>query len=239
MLLADLVMLAASTDKPSPAPSPSWTDTALKTVPIAAITTAAFTLGLATLIAQRQERGKRRAADLDNLKSTVLLFRSHLVHHRSRAAVRQRYDVDFLPDPVIENFVEEVVNSALSQPGWRQWLIRRAMARIAGDMRVRMAEEIGLATARFKNSETADDAQKRQDARLGWHQQNYVVTGLVDVSGVLGRLSQSPHLRELHDTALREVDGLLRAVGIARLGLRGRRPLPDADSLPDPDYSTR
>ncbi|MFF3467354.1 hypothetical protein [Streptomyces sp. NPDC002619] len=49
----------------------------------------------------------------------------------------------------------------------------------------------------------------------------------------------SPHLRELQDTALKEVDGLLRAVSIKRLGLRGRRPLPAADSLPDPDYSTR
>ncbi|MFJ6539127.1 hypothetical protein ACIQMP_00660 [Streptomyces sp. NPDC091385] len=239
MFLADLVMLAASTDKPSPSSSPSWTDTVLKTVPIAAITTAAFTLGLATLIAQRQERGKRRAADLESLQSTVLLFRSHLMHHRSRAAVRQRYDVDFLPDLVIENFVEEVVNSSLSQTGRRQRAIRRAMVQIAGDMRVRMAEEIGLATARFKDSETADDALKRQDARLGWYQQNYVVTGLVDVSGVLGRLSQSPHLHELHDSALKEVDDLLRAASIKRLGLRGRRPLPDADSLPDPDYSTR
>ncbi|MFE2971928.1 hypothetical protein ACFXKC_51915 [Streptomyces sp. NPDC059340] len=113
------------------------------------------------------------------------------------------------------------------------------MVQIAGDMRVRMAEEIGLATAKFKDSGSADDATKRQDARAGWYQQNYVVTGLVDVSGVLGRPAVSSHLRELQDTAVKEVDGLLRADSIKRLGLRGRRPLPAADSLPDPDYSTR
>ncbi|MER6026253.1 hypothetical protein [Streptomyces sp. NPDC001851] len=239
MLLSDLAELAASTSpKQQPPRGLSWGDFILKTVPIAALTSAVLAPLMAVLTSQRQERGKQRAADLEKLRITALTFRSHLVHHRSRAAVRQRYDADFLPDPLIENFVEEVVNSALSQTGRRQKAIRHAMVRIAGDMRVRMAEEIGLATAKFKDSESTEDAIKRQDARMGWYQQNYVVTGLVDVSGVLSRLSQNPHLRELHDTALKEVDGLLRAVSIKRLGLRGRRPLPDAGSLPDPDYST-
>jgi hypothetical protein len=214
----------------------SWGDIALKTVPIAAFTTAILAPASAVLVSQRQERGKRRAADLDKLQSAVLTFRSHLVHHRSRAAVRQRYDTDFLPDPVIENFVEEIVNSSLSQPERRQKAVRAAMLRIAGDMRVRMAEDIGLATARLKDSTERDDQIKRQDARAGWQQQNYVVTGLVDTSGVLDKLSQSPHLGELHEVALRQVDELLKAVGIKRLGLKGRRPLPDAASLPDPQY---
>ncbi|MBN0044683.1 hypothetical protein JS756_11300 [Streptomyces actuosus] len=214
----------------------SWVDIALKTVPIAALTTAILGPASAVLVSQRQERGKRRAADLDRLQLAVLTFRSHLVHHQSRAAVRQRYDVDFLPDLVIENFVEEIVNSSLSQPGRRQKAVRAALVRIAGDMRVRMAEDIGLATSRLKDSTERDDQIKRQDARAGWHQQNYVVTGLVDTSGVLDKLSQSPHLRELHEAALREVDGLLKAVRIKRLGLKGRRPLPDAASLPDPQY---
>ncbi|MFI9249659.1 hypothetical protein [Streptomyces sp. NPDC053069] len=237
MLLSHLAGLAASTgQKPR---GIAWGDLVLKTVPIAAITTAILAPIMAVLTAQRQERGKRRAADLEKLQLAILTFRSHLVHHRSRANIRQRFDVDFLPDLLIENFVEEVVNSALSQTGRRQEAVRRGLVRIAGDMRVRMAEDIGLATAKLKDSQDPLDATKRQDARLGWHQQNYVITGLVDTSGVLDRLSQSPHLAELHDAALKEVDGLLRSVGIKQLGLRGRRPLPDAGSLPDPDYTAR
>ncbi|SNX56052.1 hypothetical protein SAMN06272735_0492 [Streptomyces sp. TLI_55] len=191
---------------------------------------------MAVLTAQRQERGKRRATDLEKLQLAVLAFRSHLVHHRSRASVRREYDADFLPDVVIENFVEEVVNSSLSQEGRRQEAIRASLVRIAGDMRVRMAEEIGLAAAKLKQTKLEEDAIKRQDARLGWHQQNYVVPGLVDISGVLDRLSQNPNTDELYDAALKEVDALLKTVGIKRIGLKGRHPLPDAASLPDPNY---
>ncbi|MEW1659757.1 hypothetical protein [Streptomyces sp. NPDC093707] len=236
MPITDLVVLATADGQNTQ--GIAWGELALKTVPIAAITTAILAPAMAVLTSQRQERGKRRAADLEKLQVAVLDFRSHLVHHRSRAALRQRYDQDFLPDLLVENFVEEVVNSSLSQEGRRQEAIRNALVRIAGDMRVRMAEEIGLATAKLKDSEDVDDAIKRQDARLGWHQQNYVVTGLVDTSGVLDQLSQSPHLGELHDAALKEVDGLLKVIGIKRLGLKGRRPLPDAASLPDPDYTS-
>ncbi len=232
----DLAVLAVAATQH--AQGTSWGDLALKTVPIAAITAAILAPVMAVLTAQRQERGKRRAADLEKLQLAVLTFRSHLVHHRSRASVREKYDTDFLPDSVIENFVEEVVNSSLSQGCRRQEAIRTALVLIAGDMRVRMAEDIGLATAKLKDTNLKEEAVKRQDARLGWHQQNYVLTGLVDVSGVLDRLSQNPSVGVLHDAALKEVDGLLKAVGIKRLGLKGRRPLPNAASLPDPNYTS-
>jgi hypothetical protein len=193
---------------------------------------------MAVLTAQRQERGKRRAADLEKLQLAVLAFRSHLIHHRSRASVREHYDEDFLPDLVIENFVEEVVNSSLSQGDRRQEAIRRALERLAGDKRVRMAEDIGLATAKLKSSNDPDDQVKRQDARLGWFQQNYLEPGIVDLSGVLDMLSHRPSRSTRHDAALEEVDSLLKAVGIKRLGLKGRHPLPDVASLPDPDRAS-
>ncbi|MFI6050408.1 hypothetical protein ACIBCO_09985 [Streptomyces violascens] len=229
--LAALIVSAAQ--QPAGA---SWGDLAIKTVPIAALTTVFLAPVMALLTAQRQERGKRRAADFERIQSAALTFRSHLVHHRARASVRQRYDVDFLPDLLVENFVEEVVNSSLSQTNRRQRAIRSSLVGIAGEMRVRMAEEIGLATAKLKGSEDMEDQIKRQDARLGWHQQNYVTPGLVDVPKALDRLSQSPHLVELHDAAVSELDGLLKAVKIRRVGLKGRQPLPDAATLPEPVY---
>ncbi|MFF4285704.1 hypothetical protein ACFY0R_10295 [Streptomyces sp. NPDC001633] len=60
--------------------------------------------------------------------------------------------------------------------------------------------------------------------------------GFPELTIVEDMLSRSPHLGELRETALREVDGLLKSVGIKCLGLKGRRPLPYSASLPDPQY---
>ncbi|MFJ7630068.1 hypothetical protein ACIQZN_26610 [Streptomyces sp. NPDC097595] len=74
MLPRDLA--ARPTAPATPSPDFSWTDIALKVVPIAAIAAATLIVILAGFNAQRQERGRRRAADLDMLQLVVLAFRS-------------------------------------------------------------------------------------------------------------------------------------------------------------------
>jgi hypothetical protein len=214
--------------------SSSWVDTTIKVVPIAAITSVLLAPLFAVLTAERQERGKRRAADRQVLQQTVREFQSHLAHHRARARTRQRYDPDFLPDPRIEEFVEDVVNASLSQPRWRQRRIRKCLVAVAGDLRVRMAEDIGLSNAKLRSSREVEGVTARQDARLGWYTENYLIPGVADTSGLLARLAQRPQLSELHGKTEEAVRKLLRVAGVARTGLAGRRPIPSADDLPDP-----
>lgn len=208
-----------------------WLDSALKTVPIAALTTVFLGAVLAPWIARRQESGKEQAAAEAELRTLIVELRADAMYARQGLDTHSTYDPERFTGVRLADFTVQVVAAAQKLPKRRQRRVVAALITLVGKWRVCLAEEIGPAwrqgNEEFRD-ENAPNAVALQAARMHRQQEQERVLyerrktamdfGDQD-NGLLGMMEES-QLPDLdHPKAISAVDALLTAVGGAhRLG---------------------
>ncbi|MEU0808182.1 hypothetical protein [Streptomyces sp. NPDC005970] len=122
------------------------TDLAVK-VGTGALGGATASLFLAVYVAQRQERGKLRAADLDALRSYIAQRLSHLALHWHRYSVTKSFPGQFLKSGSQDAMAVELVRLSLRLSKRQQRRIRRQLIVIFGELTVTCAEEFAMTPA--------------------------------------------------------------------------------------------
>ncbi|MFJ9607034.1 hypothetical protein ACIRS1_11910 [Kitasatospora sp. NPDC101176] len=197
-------------------------------IPIAAIVTLVVTPFTAALVARRQELGKARAAAEVDIRSAVRSIRSVIIHVDavSGMTVGLSGPAPELTADRIHEFAEDVVNAALSLSKGKQEKVRDLLVPLVGEGGVRMAEELGLAHAQFRNEDPHAIASR---SRAGWVVRNLIPAQLGFRTGSLLLLAGAPN-KALPEAAahraraLRELDALVAELK-APVGLHGRRSL--------------
>ncbi|MFI1536508.1 hypothetical protein [Streptomyces anandii] len=119
------------------------TDLAVK-VGTGALGGATASLFLAGYVAQRQERGKLRAADLDALRSYIAQRLSHLALHWHRYSVTKSFPGQFLKISSQDAMAVELVGLCLRLSQRQQRRIRKQLVVIFGELTIACAEELAM-----------------------------------------------------------------------------------------------
>ncbi|MBD9700990.1 hypothetical protein IHE56_02560 [Streptomyces sp. ID01-12c] len=124
---------------------------------------AAASLFLAGYVAQRQERGKLRAADLDALRSYIAQRLSHLALHWYRYSVTKSFPGQFLKAGSQDAIAVELVRLCLRLSPRQQRRIRKQLVVIFGELTITCAEELAM-TPVFNGSHTV----VTEPSEVGW-----------------------------------------------------------------------
>ncbi|MFD5634513.1 hypothetical protein ACFWJM_10270 [Streptomyces sp. NPDC127077] len=195
------------------------TDLAVK-VGTGALGGATASLFLAGYVAQRQERGKLRAADLDALRSYIAQRLSHLALHWHRYSVTKSFPGQFLQSGSQDAMAVELVRLSLRLSKRQQQRIRRQLVVIFGELTVICAEELAM-TPVFDGTQGA----VAEPSKVGWQMipteawQGVAVSKLEHLgdrgvgSGSLRAFADSMTEASKYDAVRRDFEALLRMVG--------------------------
>ncbi|MDA5146675.1 hypothetical protein PEM37_34710 [Streptomyces sp. AD681] len=124
---------------------------------------ATASLFLAGHVAQRQERGKLRAADLEALRSYIAQRLSHLALHWHGYSVTKSFPGQFLKSGSQDAMAVELVRLCLRLPQRQQRRIRKQLVVIFGELTITCAEELAMTPA-FKGSHSL----VTEPSEVGW-----------------------------------------------------------------------
>jgi hypothetical protein len=124
---------------------------------------AAASLFLAGYVAQRQERGKLRAADLDALRTYIAQRLSHLALHWHRYSVTKSFPGLFLQSGSQDAMAVEAVRLCRRLSQRQQRRIRKQLVVIFGELTVTCAEELAMTPA-FDGAHTV----VTEPSEVGW-----------------------------------------------------------------------
>ncbi|MDT3395580.1 hypothetical protein RKE29_02760 [Streptomyces sp. B1866] len=179
---------------------------------------AAASLFLAGYVAQRQELGKQRAADLDALRSYTAQRLSYLALHWHRYSIKRDYPQQFLNDSGCNSMAVELVRLSLRLPLRRRRRIRQHLIAIFGELTTACAEEFAMTTefdgthAFIEKSRGTAWRMIPPDSWLG--AQLSAMKRLGDVGGgTLRAFAESLHDKAKYDAVRRDFEALLRTVG--------------------------
>ncbi|MEU9706953.1 hypothetical protein [Streptomyces sp. NPDC047981] len=200
--------------------APSWWTTASQTIPIAALTTVAFTWFLARILARRQEFGKKQAEAELKLRQLLREVRADILHARAGLAENGSYHPQGFTGERLEIIAAQAVVSAHRLPKRKRKALRVELVRLLGEWRVRMAEEMGTALLKSLAPEPTSGpkeaslvpARRPTSAQAGWYAMHAGGGGDV-TEGLLHDLSKSQIPAESHQPVVDCLDRALKTIG--------------------------
>ncbi|MFD7019133.1 hypothetical protein [Streptomyces sp. NPDC059928] len=202
----------------------SLVNTAITTVPVAALTTVLLGFAMAHWLARRQEFGKARAAAEIALRTRFHALRSQAEYTYSMLQSTSTYDPQFLRHEAVFEFLAVSVEHAQALSNRQQRKVRGALVDLCGEDRVRQAEDVGVAVRQAAPADAGPAEVFAVFLRLHWHTAaRKLRSGSELQDGLLGVLAKAQVPHEVHPQALEALDRLLSTVG-AQVGLKGRQP---------------
>ena len=195
------------------------TDLAVK-VGTGALGGATASLFLAGYVAQRQERGKQRAADLEALRSYIAQRLSHLALHWHRYSATKSFPGQFLKSGSQDAMAVELVRLCLRLSQRQQRRIRKQLVVIFGELTITCAEELAMTPA-FDGAH----APVTEPSKVGWQiipaeaWQGAAVSKMEQLGdrgvggGSLRAFADSMTEASKYDAVRRDFEALLRMVG--------------------------